>query len=429
MPERLPEIRLPIHLRRRSATSQEQQRTLYRAILDATGLLGLAFGNHESAIKNSGDKGKDLIAELAATKRREALAWEIVDILLARFGKLPQKNLPHFTPVQRFRILEIKSLLHWSAAEAERVFMVCTNTLGNWTRGVNPDAKTIGSLAKPDPPVRRIADVVRRLVQSIAQLGFGDAEAIAKLVTANGHSISPRTVARVLRETPVVISTTHAPERTPTPVVINFVNHVWMMDSTFFKTFFNERDLAAAAVFDGHSRTPLAVTAFEGKPSGSMMANLLERAVAAFGKPKYVITDQGPEFICDVFQNACVALGIKARFASKENIHATARLERFWRTLKDIARLRAPSRPTSLYELEQRLAVFLTHYVFFRPHRGPGMDGATPAEVFEGREPAVKKAKSPPRGRPGKGPMDLGIEIRLLPSTTRNYPFLVPVAA
>jgi len=429
MPEPLPEIRLPIHLRRKSPVNKKQQRTLYRAILDAIALLGLAFGNHESAIKNSGVHSKDLIAELAATKRREALAWEIVDILLARFGKLPQKNLPHFSPVQRFRILEIKSLLHWSVAEAERVFMVCANTLGNWTRCVNSAAKTVGSLAKPDPPVRRIADVVRRLVQSIAQLGFGDAEAVAHLVTSNGHSISPRTVARVLKEKPAVIETTDAPERAPTPVVIEFVNHVWMMDSTFFKTFFNERDLAAATVLDGHSRTPLAVTTFEGKPSGSLMVNLLERAVRAFGRPKHVITDRGPEFISEVFQNTCSALGIKTRFASKENIHATARLERFWRTLKDIARLRAPNRPASLYELEQRLAVFLTHYVFFRPHRGPGMDGATPAEVFDGREPAVKRTKSPPRGRPGEGPVDLGLEIRLLPSATRNYPFLVPVAA
>jgi len=107
----------------------------------------------------------------------------------------------------------------------------------------------------------------------------------------------------------------------------------------------------------------------------------------------------------------CPPLGIKSRFASKENIHATARLERFWRTLKDITRLRAPYRPADFRELERRLSVFLTHYVFFRPHRGPGMDGATPAEIFAGREPAVKSAKSPPRGRQGEGPKDLGLTM------------------
>ena len=98
---KLPVIRLPFYFRRKGAVDNEQQRTLARAILDATGLLGLAFGNHESAIKNSGVSIKDLIADLEATKRREALAWDIVEILLVRFKKLPQKHLPYYTAAQR----------------------------------------------------------------------------------------------------------------------------------------------------------------------------------------------------------------------------------------------------------------------------------------------------------------------------------------
>lgn len=105
----------------------------------------------------------------------------------------------------------------------------------------------------------------------------------------------------------------------------------------------------------------------------------------------------------------------------------TARVERFWRTLKDIARLRAPNRPADLRELEERVAAFLTHYVFFRPHRA--MDGATPVEVFEKPEPAMKNAKSAPRGRPDEGPADLGLRIRTIESPTKIYPFFVPVAA
>lgn len=201
------------------------------------------------------------------------------------------------------------------------------------------------------------------------------------------------------------------------------------MDSTFVKSFFNHLDLGAAAVFDGHSRTPLVVQAFHGKPTGSMMAKLLKRAVRAFETPKYLITDQGPEFASKIFRKACAKLGIGLRFASKENIHATARLERFWRTLKDITKLRAPYRVLDLEDLEERLGAFLTHYVFFRPHRGPGMDGATPAEIHAGVEPAVKRTKSPPRGRPGEGPTDLGLDIRFVASKTRNYPFLVPALA
>jgi hypothetical protein len=53
-----------------------------------------------------------------------------------------------------------------------------------------------------------------------------------------------------------------------------------------------------------------------------------------------MITDRGGEFTGQFFSKAVGRLGIVQRFASTENVFATARLERFWRTLKDAARLR-----------------------------------------------------------------------------------------
>ena len=70
------------------------------------------------------------------------------------------------------------------------------------------------------------------------------------------------------------------------------------------------------------------------------MARLLRRAAAAFGRPRYVITDLGGEFVGKAFRRAVARLAAVQRFASRENLYATARLERFWRTLKDAASLR-----------------------------------------------------------------------------------------
>ena len=70
------------------------------------------------------------------------------------------------------------------------------------------------------------------------------------------------------------------------------------------------------------------------------MARLLKAAARTFGPPKYLITDQGGEFTGKVFRKAVSRLGIVHRFGSVENIFATARLERFWRTLKHTASLR-----------------------------------------------------------------------------------------
>src|SRR5207245_5747839 len=86
----------------------------------------------------------------------------------------------------------------------------------------------------------------------------------------------------------------------------------------------------------------------------------------------------------------------------KDNLYATARLERFWRNVKASAGLYRLQLPLTLDDLEQRLALALLHYVCFRPHEGLG--GATPAEVFQGIEPACHNAVEPPRGRPGKDP-------------------------
>ena len=81
------------------------------------------------------------------------------------------------------------------------------------------------------------------------------------------------------------------------------------------------------------------------------------RSVRRIGRERH---GQGP---------AVGRLGIVQRFASTENIFATARLERFWRTLKDTSGIRLQP-PLTIKDLERRLEMTLSHYVLFRPHQG-----------------------------------------------------------
>jgi transposase InsO family protein len=122
------------------------------------------------------------------------------------------------------------------------------------------------------------------------------------------------------------------------------------------------------------------------------------------------------------FRRAITRIGAVQRFASKANIHATARLERFWRTLKDAARLRL-RRPLTLADLERRLETALAHYILLRPHHG--LNGATPAEAFFGHTNAPESAASPPRGRPGEGPRDAPFSVAFLDPAQRAFPYLV----
>ena len=133
------------------------------------------------------------------------------------------------------------------------------------------------------------------------------------------------------------------------------------------------------------------------------------RSVRRIGRERH---GQGP---------AVGRLGIVQRFASTENIFATARLERFWRTLKDTSGIRLQP-PLTIEDLERRLEMTLSHYVLFRPHQG--LYGATPAEASLGREPACLRAASPPRGRPGEGPVCSPFAIDFLDRDQQAFPFL-----
>jgi transposase InsO family protein len=150
------------------------------------------------------------------------------------------------------------------------------------------------------------------------------------------------------------------------------------------------------------------------------MKALLRTAVRAFAKPKYLITDKGGQFVEGAFRNAVRRLGAKHRFASTDSILATARLERFWRSLKELARL--DSLPLTREDLERRLELTLVYYLCFRPHEG--LQGATPAEAFLATIPSHQAAVEPPRGRPGEGPTRAPFVIEYLDPDKRRFPVL-----
>ena len=360
-------------------------------------------------------------ARLEEAQLHARLAWEIVELLSARFRRIPERQRPHYSPSQRFRALEIRTLLGWSRDLAARVFLVCSNTISNWERCADPLAKTVGSTVKPVPPVRRFADAVRATIDLMARTGFGGQDAIALTLAGAGWTVSARSVRRIAARTPRPSPSPGSSTKALHPVISRFVHHVWMMDVTEVRSFLGLQVFHVVGVFDAFSRMPLALDICDTKPGAARMARLLTATARVFGSPKYLITDLGGEFRGRIFAKAVGRLGIRQRFASALNIHATARLERFWRTLKDAASLRL-QRPLTIHDLERTLEVALAHYVLFRPHQG--LHGATPAEAFLGAHPACARALSPPRGRPGEGPADSPFSVEYLDPQSRRLPVL-----
>jgi transposase InsO family protein len=406
----------------RGALDDATEKLALRATLTAAHLLGLATGRLLRDLRGQNDPLAEAQARLKEADLQARLAWQIVEVLGARLDKIPDRHRPYFTPVQRFQILEIKSLLGWNRDLTARLFRVCSNTITNWEEHVDSITRTVGSMVvKAVPPVVRIADVGRRLVQSMLQLGIGGEEMVSQVLARAGWVVSSRSVRRIGRE-----RKGSGPETTPhgprprRPVVARFVNHVWMVDVSVVQALLGG-EFYMAAVFDAFSRASLAISTYEHKPGASAMARLLRTAARSFGSPKYLITDQGTEFTGKGFRKAASRLGITHRFGSVQSIFAIARLERFWRTLKHTASLRLLP-PLTLGDLERRLETALSYYLRFRPHQG--LLGSTPAETFFGLEPARARAIRPPRGRPGEGPDDPPFSIDFLDRETRAFPFL-----
>jgi transposase InsO family protein len=411
----------PIRCQLRGKVDEATERLALRAVLATARLLGLAAGTHLRQLRNLNDPLARMQARIEEAQLHARLAWEIVDLLSARFRKTPEKRRPHYSPSQRFRALEIRSLLGWSRELAARVFLVCPNTISNWERSADPHARTVGSTVKPAPPIRRFADTVRATIDLMARSGFGGQDAIALTLAAAGWKVSARSVRRILVRAPRPSPVPPDSPRALRPVIAHFVNHVWMMDVTEVRSFLGLRVFHVSAVFDAFSRTPLALQVCETKPGAARVARLLAATARAFGAPKYLITDLGGEFRGRVFARAVRRFGIRQRFASASNIHATARLERYWRPLKHLPSLRL-HRPLTIQDLERRLEIALAHYVLFRPHQG--LHGATPAEALLGLRPAGESALSPPRGRPGQGPGDSPLSVAYLEPQSRRFPFL-----
>lgn len=124
----------PVDLRVRGRIDEKTSRLALRAVLSASHLLGLAAGVNLRNLRGMKDPLADLQARLELADLQARLAWDAIDILSARFAKVPERHRPYFDCTHRFRILEMKNLLSWSAEKTAKVFLVCQNTILNWER-------------------------------------------------------------------------------------------------------------------------------------------------------------------------------------------------------------------------------------------------------------------------------------------------------
>jgi hypothetical protein len=166
------------------------------------------------------------------------------------------------------------------------MFRVSSGTITRWEQEADnhPERETVGSLVKPQPPVRRYADVVRQMVHSMDLASFGGNRRIAQTLARAGWKIAKDTVRRVRKETP------QKPTETPTTTKIRAVkarypNHIFMADLTEVPGLFRIFQFKIATIIDVFSRMPLATRVFFTEPSANAIAGLFREAVQ-FRRPE-----------------------------------------------------------------------------------------------------------------------------------------------
>ena len=398
-----------------------------RALNRAVHLLSLALAKRIQDLRASDDPLLKAVGQIEEHAILVSLLQEIARILGQRWDKILPKNRPHYTPCQRFRILRIKRLLALSSEDAAHLFRVSPTTISDWQAELSghPERTEIGKTVRPNPPLRRYADVVAHTVQAMGIMGLGGYATIAAVLARVGWSIGRSSVARYLRKPQAPPEPTLSGSPVPRAVRAKYVNHVWMMDFTPVKGLFGLQQFVIATVLDVYSRYPLAVCVFDSEPSAPQAVAVVEAALRTHGRPRHFVSDQGAQFTARVFRENLDAHGIRQRFGAVGKHGSIGIIDRFFRTLKESLGL-----PTWKHlhreDLERHLETALTHYALFRPHQG--LKGATPAEIFFGDEPACRSAVRPPRAADANAPAVVPFRMSYL-DAERRFPIVENIAA
>ena len=373
-----------------------------RAFLKAHRLLGLALGAELAERRSATEPLQRVHAEAKLNDLLLRGFQEAVAILGEHIDKLHESRRPHYSPGHRFRILKLKSLLGLSQLETARLFRLSSATVARWEGELrrDPERTSIGALIQATPPVRRIADVVRHLVQSMAASGFGGNRRIAQTLARAGWELSRETVRRIRREERPSVPPPDETQALSAPSVIaRRPNHVWMLDLTVIPSRFRLFRFKLVAVLDVFSRYPLVWKTFWLEPSSRDIRSLMNRAIRLVGPPRHLVTDSGAQFTSRSFRRWVRRRGIGHRFGAIGKTGSIAVIERFWRTLKELLGL--PFQPPLLKaELDRRLLAALTYYAELKPHYS--LRGDTPAEGFFGRRSLPLTDRPPPQARPGE---------------------------
>jgi putative transposase len=233
--------------------------------------------------------------------------------------------------------------------------------------------------------------LMRRIDELHLEHPFAGARMLRDLLRGDGHDIGRKRVATLMRRMDIEAlyqkantSRRHAAH----PIypyllrglTIDTPNQVWAMDTTYVPM--RRGFVYLTAVLDWATRRVLSW-----RLSNSLGADVavaaVEEAIAKYGVPEIMNTDQGSQFtsgdFIDVLERHAVAISMDGKGCWRDNVF----VERLWKTVKyEHVYLHAYD---SVSEARAKLTTYLEFYNRRRPHTA--LDARTPDDVYFNSRP------------------------------------------
>jgi len=302
---------------------------------------------------------------------------------------------PAFSGEQRLLILDAWQRSKLPATDFAALVGVTATTLYGWRRRFEEEgpAGLVGH--KRGARGSQLPEPTRRAILLMKQLhpDWGQDRIHDMLLRSEGLEASAGAVQRALLEEGFEVE--EAPTRPHPGLARRFEspepNRLWQSDLFTFQLKRQVRRVWLVAYLDDHSRYVVGAGLYASS-SGKLVREVFEQAIADYGAPEAVLTDNGTQYHTwrgkSAFAKLCQRRGIEQIVASPRHPQTLGKIERFWGTLWRELVEGAIFR--DLQEARKRIEHFIAYYNFQRTHRSLG--GLVPADRYFNAAPEVRAA-------------------------------------
>jgi transposase InsO family protein len=282
-----------------------------------------------------------------------------------------------------------------SMTELSRIFGVSAHTIAGWIRAFREGGLDALRTPRTAPPATRSRRKDGRSQAVTAARRehpeWGTRRIRDELRRAEGIGISETEARRILHEDGLIAERPPAPrEHLPRRFERAEPNQLWQSDIFTFLLRKHER-LYLVGFMDDHSRFLVSHVLAHHQRSSLVMEGL-SRAIADFGAPTELLTDQGRQYTAwrgeTDFEQELRQHGIRHVKSRPQHPQTLGKIERFWKTLWDEFLSRTVF--ADFADCVRRIGLFVQAYNFKRPHQA--LAGLVPADRFFRAAPQVRAA-------------------------------------